>query len=339
MQKFIFNFIISNKNLKLLSGFLLLCVLVLIYIIFSTRNDESNNRIIHDSKSYFFTNPILDCEAFEQGEESIIFRKDLLNKVEDLKENYDTNFVSVYFRDLNNGPWLGINEKEYFVPASLLKTPLVMSLFRYAQDKPSVLSENVFINRNDIDGAYPQKNTSASLQLEEGQEYTLEEVGKRTIIYSDNKGVPILLKHVPNYYIDDIYSSIGGLSMKDDVRVKDYASFFRLLYNASYLNRDMSERLLKIFSEVEYKTGIASGVPKNIVVAHKFGEFTKNEASSGALELTSTEVQLHDCGIVYYPDRPYILCVMTRGSNFKNQEKVIQEISKFVYDAVEENRK
>jgi len=30
---------------------------------------------------------------------------------------------------------------------------------------------------------------------------------------------------------------------------------------------------------------------------------------------------------------------MTRGSNFKNQEKVIQEISKFVYDAVEENRK
>jgi len=28
-------------------------------------------------------------------------------------------------------------------------------------------------------------------------------------------------------------------------------------------------------------------------------------------------VQLHDCGIVYYPETPYLLCVMTKGWNFE----------------------
>jgi hypothetical protein len=48
------------------------------------------------------------------------------------------------------------------------------------------------------------------------------------------------------------------------------------------------------------------------------------------------EVQLHDCGIVYYPKRPYILCVMTRGEKMDVLPKVIKEISTEVYRNVDE---
>jgi hypothetical protein len=36
------------------------------------------------------------------------------------------------------------------------------------------------------------------------------------------------------------------------ISVKDYASFFRILYNASYLNREYSETALKLLSETLY---------------------------------------------------------------------------------------
>ena len=44
--------------------------------------------------------------------------------------------------------------------------------------------------------------------------------------------------------------------------------------------------------------------------------------------------QLHDCGIIYYPNNTYLLCIMTRGKDFKQLESVIAGISKTVYEVV-----
>jgi len=41
-------------------------------------------------------------------------------------------------------------------------------------------------------------------------------------------------------------------------------------------------------------------------------------------------VQLHDCGIVYSAQRPYFLCVMTRGSDVQRLAGVIAQASRFV---------
>ena len=82
----------------------------------------------------------------------------------------------------------------------------------------------------------------------------------------------------------------------------------------------MSEKLLSILSKTEYKGGLVAGVPDNIIVSHKFGE-----------RVIGDVYQLHDCGIVYYPNNPYLLCVMTKGTEFTKLEKVIQDISGMVY--------
>jgi len=48
--------------------------------------------------------------------------------------------------------------------------------------------------------------------------------------------------------------------------------------------------------------------------------------------LVTEGVQLHDCGIVYYPQRPYVICVMTKGRDLDVLKNVIKGISEIVYE-------
>ncbi len=79
---------------------------------------------------------------------------------------------------------------------------------------------------------------------------------------------------------------------------------------------------------------VVAGVPSTVDVAHKFGERTTLASDT---ESTETK-QLHDCGIVYFPENPYLLCVMTRGTDFKVLEGIISDISRMVYEEVDSRR-
>lgn len=128
-----------------------------------------------------------------------------------------------------------------------------------------------------------------------------------------------------------IYTDLGieipGIRNVDDfMSVKDYASFFRVLYNASYLNREMSEKALDLLSKTDFEDGIVKNLPRNIKVSQKFGERRIDDIS-----------QLHDCGIVYKSKNPYLICVMTRGRSIDDLKKVIQNLSFETYTSIEKN--
>ena len=84
-----------------------------------------------------------------------------------------------------------------------------------------------------------------------------------------------------------------------------------------------------MLSEVKFNKGILNGVPENILVAHKFGE----------MQTVEGERQFHDCGIVYYPKHPYLLCVMTRGQNWDELSSTIGETSKEIYTDIDQRYK
>lgn len=238
--------------------------------------------------------------------------------------------VSIYFRDLQNGPILGINEHELFSPASLLKLPLLLTYYNL-RDK----SDNNLFNKTIVvdDSSYVlTQNIPPSQYAKPGQEYTIKQLLDYMIKYSDNNAYFALLDYIERSYPDEdllkeTYTDLGILdprSITDNVvSVKLYGSIFTQLYNSSYLNKkESSEEILNILSQVDYKDGLIAGVPKGTVVAHKFGERTNIK---GSLD------QLHDCGIVYYPNNPYLLCVMTRGDDFTKLPGVIESISSMVY--------
>jgi len=282
---------------------------------------------------YAFINPLLECENAAElisDPEIPLFHSKITDLIEKKIGQYRLTHVSVYFRDLNNGPWFGIKEQELFAPASLLKVPTVIGLYKQAEQDTSLLNKKVIYkgneNFNDKETIKPTK------ELQPGHSYSLKELAYRALVYSDNNASRLVQESINKRALALVYRDLGvaapySFAPGDFLSVKSYASFFRILFNASYLNKESSGQILRIMSESEFRDGIVAGVPQNIPVAHKFGERVPG-TDSGIK-------QLHDCGIIYYPDSPYLLCIMTRGSDFRTLDDIIRDISAIVYAEVD----
>jgi beta-lactamase class A len=322
----------ANKCLIVLSVVLSVITIVLIFDPKARRVEEVKAARDY-SGQYQFTNPILDYENVRM-EGSSLFHERITSKIHELEKKHGLSFHSIYYRDLDNGQWIGVHEKEQFTTASLIKLPVLISLLRESEVNPSILSEKVMIREEDKESVIIQ-DFKPQKELVVGESYTMLELAERMIQESDNTALKIVTEHINEKYRTGIFEAIGVAFSLDNedimVRVKDYAGFFRVLFNASYLNRENSELALSILSKTNFDLGIVSGVSKGITVAHKFGE------RSNYIDNKLVSKQLHDCGIVYYPQKPYILCVMTRGSNFEDQAAFIREVSRLFFQEVEKS--
>lgn len=292
---------------------------------------ENQSKQIRDMEGYAYTNPLLECEVAEGTLDARKenFRDDLETHINQLKKERGLSEIAVYYRDLNNGPTFGVDEQGEFFPASLLKVPLMMAYYRWSEQDQAVLSKKISFNRPYDFGVsvvvQPREN------LQSGMEYSIEELISRMVRYSDNQAAYLLVQHLPQEKIISLFRVIG---VGDDVirdgraklTVKEYSGFFRILFNSSYLSRENSEKALRLLASTDYNDALPAGVPPDVAVAHKFGEAGTEDV----------ERQLHDCGIVYFPDHPYLACIMTRGRDVEQLKDSIVSISRFIYDKIDE---
>lgn len=284
----------------------------------------------HRQGQFKLINPLLECDA---GEESIsnplgISKFKLKNFVDTQLKSKNVDHVSVYFRDLNGGPWIGIMEKEEFIGASLMKVPLMIAYMKESESNPELFEQKIkYWKINPEVTTFQFFDPSKAIKL--GNEYTIKELIEYMITYSDNNAANLLENNIAPEKILNVFLALGlGLpdfSKPYPVNVRTYGSFFRILFNSSYLSQEMSEVALEFLTKSEFSLGITATIPRDIIVAHKHG-------IRGIDELGHK--QLHDCGIVYYPEHPYLLCIMTQGTNFNMLSKVIQDISKLVYEEI-----
>ena len=302
--------------------------------VFTKKNGEVIKEI-RKNLNYKFINPLLECDTFNNENDKNL--NSLKNKIQFITDqdiaSKQISFASVYYRDLNNGPWIGINANEYFSPASLIKVPLMITYLRETETDHELLYKKI-TNTKAFD--YSLQNITPTETLELNKEYTVEELLRRMIIYSDNAAYDLLVQNIDNSKIFQTFKDLDvdvSKAQEDPngniITVKDYASFFRILYNASYLDQDNSELALSYLSQSQFYSGLIGGVPENITVAHKFGE---------RQYLPSKEKQLHDCGIVYHPQKPYLICVMSRSDDFAQAANFIKQVSKTVYNEVSQNQ-
>lgn len=325
------------KPLLITCIILFVCVIFLFIQLYKQKNATEFFSTRDQGEGYMFTNPLLDFELPQNYKNTVVSSDSARMTVNQVAQRKNIKHISVYFRDLNNGPWIGINEKEYFTPASMLKTPLLIALLKWSEKKPEVLEKKVVAEKRFFEKVV-QKNIQTGEGLVQGETYTLFELAKRMIQNSDNVATAMVYEHIPQSYIEDLFKSIGSSFIESGedklIRVKDMAGFYRVLFNASYLNRDNSEIALSVLSNTSYNEGLSKGLPKDVVVSHKFGERTPGDFPIENTPVGDGEIQLHDCGIIYYPGKPYILCVMTRGSDMKMQEEAIADISSFFFEEV-----
>jgi beta-lactamase class A len=278
-----------------------------------------------------YINPLLACDVAEDvisNPELIPFKKKIEQFLNTRMDKRWATKVGVYYRELNDGYWFSIGESEKFIPASMRKVPLMIALLKQAESEPALLERLVTF---DLSNDYNMnQNIKPSQALVFGKKYAVRELIYRMIAYSDNNAFTYLTKIVDPVQFDTVYANLrlqNPREAKDDefLSVQTYESFFRILYNASYLNRNASQWALDVLSKSEFKAGLVAGVPPEVKVSHKFGE--KSEGSG--------TVQLHDCGIVYYPQHPYLLCVMSKGPNFELLDDVIANISQITFAEVD----
>jgi len=270
-------------------------------------------------------NPLLRYIKFK---ELVPFDNKINLLVEKQKEYGMAKEISVYFRSLSDGIWFGIDETEQFSPGSLLKIPIMFAYLKSAQDSPDILQNKLkyVIDENALD-----QNMLSAHPAVENKYYTTDDFIALMISKSDNSATRILATNINNQLLDQVFSDMGlnfsGINIYDDfLLLRDYTRMFRVLYNASYLNEEMSEKALGYLVNTEYKDGLVAGVPPDIIVAHKFGE---------RYFLKAGVKQLHDVGIIYHSRNPYLLGVMTKGDDFGKLATVIKEISQAIYEEVD----
>ncbi len=282
---------------------------------------------IGDKKQNSFSNPyplidpsrsLIDQEHFFSTIEPL--RSELKEIV--TRHEKEGGRVGVYFEFLNTGANVSINQDSRFWPASLSKMPTALVVMKKIEMEEWKLDNELILyyeDRNDAFGDLYKKQVGTRL--------TIEELLKELIINSDDTAHRMLVRNLEGEDFEQMLAALGMESLYDadyNITAKEYSRVFRTLYTSSFLKREYSTMLLNWLSETPFNEFLGSGVPENITFSHKIGEY-------------DPESTYLDSGIVYVPNRPYLLTIMVNTKDSGGREKakeIMAEISKASYDYV-----
>lgn len=280
---------------------------------------------IHSRNSnYKFINPLL---AIDMPQKQFLASLPIQNKIktliDDSTQKGEIVEGSVYFSELESGRWAGVNESIQFSPGDLLRTALMIAYFKNAESTPGLLEQTLMYHSI---SSTPIIDAS---ELQDGQLFTIREFIHDMMVNENTNSSNILYENINRQSLDDVFTDLG-IDFNEDkltgdyLSTKQYALMLRVLYNATYLNRADSEMVLSILGETNNTVGIAAGLPNDIAVAHEFHLRHLSEKNNSLIEG-------HDCGIIYFPDHHYQLCVMGTSHKADTLTALFNDISQLIY--------
>lgn len=260
---------------------------------------------------------------FVENPNDVILNFTNLNTV--LEEYIDNapNLIGLYFEYLPTGTKVGINDHDPFFAASLLKIPLAMEVMKQVENKTISLETTLTLQNDHLDKDYGELWKKG-----EGYKLTVLDALKEMIINSDNTAYYALRDELPDKDLAEIFSYLDiPREMTDHgggVTPENYSSILKSLYFSSYLSFENSNRLLTIMSIPTKIDLLSRNLPKDTKIANKVGVYNPTGDKSSHV--------LSDCGIVYLPNRQYVLCIMTKGADNATGSRQIATLSKVVHD-------
>jgi beta-lactamase class A len=279
-----------------------------------------NNNL--NQSEYQYINPTVIADV---GKHFIINFLPLRDKIQEIKDKYPQK-TYVYFSYLNNGSWIGNGERDNFAAASLAKVPLSIALYKAAEEGKISLFQEYTIEELDLNSNFGELYKSGS-----GDTYTIEQLIQIMLEQSDNTALIALSRileriGISNPY-DEVYQAFGWVLDMDqsvnanEINLKTLSNMFLALYNSKYLSLENSDKVLKYLANSRFDEKIVSGLPENIPVSHKIG-------------ISGGNMTFSDCGIIYAPQRHYLLCVGSNGAGEQMANKFMTEVSREVYNYV-----
>lgn len=319
------------KNKKLKKLILLLAVIVPLltsYVVVSAQREpdalpkSSNSQ--QDSQSQY---GLLSKRIFvDNPSDFLVDFGPLRKQIEQyISEQVGGDNVSLYFEYLPSGTSFDAGKEEDFVPASLMKIPKVMDLYKASEAGKVDLDKKMPLKiewLNSEFGSLYKQGAGYEISLREAAKYTLAESDNTAVNMIESTLVDLGLEKPEDSsmsYIDLDYlvdTQQGNIT----IDAPTYSSVLKCLYLSCYLKVDDSQEILEYLTQSTFNDRLTAYIPTSTKVAHKIGTFN---------ELTQS-----DCGIVYQQGRNYLLCVMINGPSQKSSEH-ISVISRMTYRYVE----
>lgn len=276
-----------------------------------------NSTINKDQAQY----PLLANRIFaDNPNDSILNFAPLREELRQYFSQLDVNY-SFYAEYLPTGTSIKIDQDNPMVAASLLKVPVVMDLYYAAEQGQINLSTKATMKEANID-----KRSGSLWKSGVGSQFTLKDLAKHAIVDSDNTAINMLMEATAGKFdlfqktIEELdVNLVAENSSQTTIGAAGYGSMLKCLYLSCVNTYADSQQILSWMTESDSPPRLCASLPSNVKVAHKYG--------------TPGGVSESDCGIVYVPERPYLICVMI-GAGPDSANPIIQDVSKKVYDYI-----
>jgi len=302
--------------MKLIIIVVLFCISLGVNIFLYQSSQHRSTTAVAESNAAY---PLLSSRALRNTH-----RNDFINNFLPLRKTLHQitdpyhDSVAFYFDYLPTGTTIGVNEDSEFTAASLLKVPVVMAYFHKKERLGITADPTVSIQQSELNSKYGDLYKKGA-----GAQINLGDAVKAALQQSDNTASLILADQISD---DDFMYVYEGLDIQPATEDKNpiitadrYVSILRALYYSSILNSDDSEYILDLMSKSEFHDMLPSGVPSDVPVAHKIGLIDDQIYS--------------DCGIIYAPQRPYVLCIISKSDRATAVNRM-HDISEAIYDYV-----
>jgi len=299
----------GRKERSLILGVLLFTVLIASFLALSARDWKLPHL------------PQLSFSLPKLSSETIIIEGGKADResAEVAKNNFKgltSSLSGVYALDvvrLDNNFEYGVNERQVMQAASLIKLPVLATLYQEAEKGTIDLDSKYTLKNSDkVGGAGSLINKPAGTQI------TYRELARLMGKESDNTAFNIVRNLFGDDKINKVIAEIGmeKTSLKEnETTPKDIALFFKKLWQGEITNNSDKEEILSYLTDTIYENWIVAGIP-DVRVAHKYGR----------------EVHvINDAGIVM-TDKPFVLVLMTQGIIESEGDKVIPQLAKVIYN-------
>lgn len=224
-----------------------------------------------------------------------------------------TNYpnISIYYENLSTGDKYSYNSSKIRPAASTIKLPLALFLYDLASKGKINLDEKLTYRSHHYYGG------SGVIQKDRvGTSYTIRDLLKKCIVYSDNIAFIMLRERVGKSNFINYAKSLGGKTVypagMNVTTANDLSLYLKRVWNFAEKNPKYGNELLNLLANTAYKETIAPGLSAN-KVAHKVGYIPK-------------DLIYNDAAIIM-DDQPYILVIMTTGISVKQDVKFISSLA------------
>ncbi len=291
------------------------------------RQDLTCDYIINRVNGFDRVKPVLSVERQVESPQFNVLKMALSELIDSLRRTGMTSQASVYLREFDQGEWFSVNKEEEYHPASLMKVALLLCYLKVAESNPAMLQQKWLYAKNKNQDTTPQFYTAPSIQA--GKKYSLHELLYYMIAYSDNNATELLASRSDKNQLEKLFASFGLSPPVEDkarftLNADTYSVFIKAIYNSAYLSPEFSEYAAELLSNCTFKEGFVKGIPDDTKIWHKFGEWR----SAGH------DYELHEAGVFFVKEKPFLLTVMTRGKDTPKLAETISAIARKVYEKV-----